>query len=151
MFHIKTAAKAALLTLLATTALPSGTAHGASYLDNNYHLRKGENTSYFASLAEITQGDIHRTRRTLDWRQPSLDLFFDLPPTERTKDITLNLSATPIGRGPRNAPIQVQFNNEKPVPINSGGHSFEASITLNTSRARQTRNKLRIIFPTPRG
>ena len=151
MFHIKTAAKAALLTLLATTALPSGTAHGASYLDNNYHLRKGENTSYFASLAEITQGDIHRTRRTLDWRQPSLDLFFDLPPTERTKDITLNLSATPIGRVPRNAPIQVQFNNEKPVPINSGGHSFEASITLNTSRARQTRNKLRIIFPTPRG
>ncbi len=151
MFHLKTAAKAAILTFLASTALPLASAHGASYLDNNHHLRKGEKTSYFASLAEITQGDIHRTRRTLDWRQPTLDLYFDLPPTERATDILLNLSATPIGRVPTNAPIQVQFNNEKPVPINSGGHSFEATLTLNTARARQTRNKLRIIFPTPRG
>jgi len=147
MFHYPTAAKAALLTLLASAALP---AYGASYLDTHQNMR-GEATSYTASLSEITQGDIYRTTRTLDWRQPTLQLWFDLPASDRTSTITLNLAADPLTRVPSHAPLQVQFNHDKPVPVMSNGRGFEAELSFDPAKARTRRNSLKIIFPAPTG
>ncbi len=147
MFHYPTAAKAALLTLLASAALP---AYGASYLDTRQNMR-GEATSYTASLSEITQGDIYRTTRILDWRQPTLQLWFDLPASERTSTITLNLAADPLTRVPGHAPLQVQFNHDKPVPVMSNGRGFEAELSFDPAKARSRRNSLKITFPAPTG
>ena len=151
MFRKHTVVKTAFLTLLASAALPIGSANAASYLDDGYRVKKGEKTAYTATLSEITKGDIHRTTRTLDWRQPSLQLWFDLPASERTSEITLNLSADPVTRVPGHAPIQVQFNNDKPVPVHSNGHGFEATLSLDPALGRPRRNSLRIIFPAPEG
>lgn len=147
MFHHNTSRVAAMVLLLSTAALPQ-TGYAASYLDA---LPKAQKTSYTASLAEITQGDSSRSTRTLDWRQPTLQLYFDLPPAERTSEIVLTLSADPLTRVAANAPLQVQFNNAKPVPVLSNGRGFEARIPLDAANARDHRNSLRIIYPTPAG
>ena len=147
MFHHNTGRMATLVFLLSTAALPQ-TGQAASYLDAR---PKAQKTSYTASLAEITQGDLSRTTRTLDWRQPTLQLYFDLPPAERTSEIILTLSADPLTTVAANAPLQVQFNNAKPVPVLSNGRGFEARIPLDASNARDNRNSLRIIYPTPAG
>ncbi len=147
MFHHNTHRIAAMMFLLSTAALPS-TGHAASYVDA---LPKAQATSYTASLAQITQGDTSRTTQTLDWRQPTLQLYFDLPPAERTSEIVLTLSADPLTRVAADAPLQVQFNNSKPVPVYSNGQGFEARIPFDAAVSRKRGNSLRIIYPNPKG
>jgi len=147
MFHIRTGHITALITLLSTAALPQ-TGFAASYADA---LPKGQKTAYSASLTEFTDGDAYRKTHTLDWRQPTLQLYFDLPPAERTSEIVLTLSADPLTTVARNAPLQVQFNNSKPVPVRSNGRGFEARIPFDAAKSRTHHNSLRITFPTPKG
>jgi len=92
-----------------------------------------------------------QTTRQLDWRQPSLELQFDLPPSERTSEIVLTLSADPLTRVVPSAPLQVQFNNGNPVPVLSNGLGFEARLPLDAAQARDRRNTIRITYPAPSG
>ena len=147
MFHIRTHRIAAIFALLSTAALPQ-TVSAASYLDT---VQRGERTAYSASLLDITDTESFQTVRTLDWRQPSVELSFNLPPSERTSEIVLTLSADPLTRVAPNAPLQVQFNNGKPVPVLSNGRGFEARLPLDASRARDYRNVIRISYPAPDG
>jgi len=147
MFRFNTGRAAAITLLLSTAALPQiGSA--ASYLDT---VQRGAKTSYTASLVDITQSEANLVTRTLDWRQPSVELYFDLPPAERTSAIVLTLSADPLTRVARNAPLQVQFNNSKPVPVLSNGRGFEARIPFDAAASRDHRNVIRISYPTPAG
>ena len=147
MFRIHTRRIATTLALLSTAALPQ-TASAASYLDD---VKKGKKTAYTASLADIAQERSGITTRTLDWRQPSVDLYFDLPPAERTSEIILTLSADPLTRVAPGTPLQVQFNDGKPVPVLSNGRGFEARLPLDAGESRSKRNHIRISYPTPNG
>jgi hypothetical protein len=147
MFRIHTGRMAAMLGLLSTTALPQ-TALAASYLNVD---KNRANTQYSASLAEMTQAETSRSTRTLDWRQPSTDLIFELPPAQKTTSIVLTLSADPLTRVARNVPLHVQLNHGEPIPILSQGNGFEARIPLDLGRLRRHRNTLRITYPTPEG
>ena len=147
MFRFTTGRIAATLLLLSTTALPQ-TGSAASYLDI---APRGTKTVYTASLADMTQSESGLTTRTLDWRQPSVELYFDLPPSERTSEIVLTLSADPLTRVVPNAPLQVQFNNDKPVPVLSNGRGFEARLPLDAGSSRNRRNVIRITYPVPAG
>ena len=147
MFRNHTRRIAAIITLLSTAALPQ-TGSAASYLDT---VQRGTKTAYTASLVDMTQVEGAHTTRTLDWRQPSVELYFDLPPSERTSEIVLTLSADPLTRVAPNAPLQVQFNNGKPVPVLSNGRGFEARLPLDAGQSRNRRNIIRITYPTPAG
>lgn len=147
MFRNHTVRIAALVALLSTTALPQ-TGMAASYLDT---VQRGAKTVYTASLAEMTYASSDRTTRTLDWQRPSIELYFDLPPAERTSDIVLTLSADPLTRVANNAPLEVQFNNSKPVPVLSNGRGFEARLPFDAARSRGRRNVIRITYPAPAG
>lgn len=147
MFHSRTSRIAATLALLSTAALPQ-TGFAASYLDS---VPRGVTTSYSASLADLSGQNIERATKTLDWRQPSLEFQFDLPPSERTSEIILTLSADPLTRVAPNAPLQVQFNGGKPVPVLSNGRGFEARLPLDARQSRSRRNTIRISYPTPTG
>ncbi len=143
MFHSRTGRVAAIIALLSTTALPQ-TGFAASYLDSNI---KAVKTSYFTSLNDVTKFPTTQTTRTLDWRKPSMELVFDLPPAERTTEIVLTLSADPLTRVTPNAPLQVQFNNGKPVPVRSNGKGFEARIPFDAALSRARHNTIRITYP----
>lgn len=147
MFRNNTGRIAAIITLLSTAALPQ-TGLAASYMDT---VQRGVKTSYTASLVDMTQRDSQRTTRTLDWRQPSIELSFDLPPSERTSEIVLTLSADPLTRVAPNAPLQVQFNNGAPVPVLSNGNGFEARLPFDSARSRDRGNIIRITYPAPAG
>lgn len=147
MFRIHTHRAAAIITLLSTAAL-SQTGFAASYLDS---IPRGAKTSYSASLVDMTQRESGLTTRTLDWRQPSVELFFDLPPSERTSEIVLTLAADPLTRVAPDAPLRVQFNNGKAVPVLSNGRGFEARLPLDAKSARNRRNVIRITYPVPKG
>ena len=148
MFRFHTGRIAATLLLLSTTAIPQ-TALAASYLEAG---QKKVRTTYTASLVDMTQttGNL-RTSQTLDWRQPSVELSFELPPAQRTSEIILTLSADPLTRVARNAPLHVQFNNGDIVPVRSNGHGFEARIPFDAGQARGSQNILRITYPAPTG
>ena len=148
MFRNHTGRIAATLLLLSTATIPQ-TALAASYLEAG---KKKVRTTYTASLVEMTQTTENpRTSQTLDWRQPSVELSFELPPAHRTSEIVLTLSADPLTRVARNAPLHVQFNNGETVPIRSNGYGFEARIPLDAAQTRGNRNILRITYPTPAG
>ena len=147
MFHYRTVRIAALITLLSTSALPPS-AYAASYLDT---IQRGAKTAYTISLADLTRSEKSLTTRTLDWQRPSLELYFDLPPAERTSEIILTLSADPLTSVARHAPLEVQFNNSKPVPIVSNGRGFEARLPFNAAQSRVRRNIIRITYPVPEG
>jgi hypothetical protein len=147
MFHYHTGRVAALAILLSTAALPQ-TGLAASYLDT---VQRGAKTTYTASLAELTQAETSLTTRTLDWQRPTIELYFDLPPAERTSEIVLTLSADPLTRVAKNAPLEIQFNNAKPVPVRSNGRGFEARLPFNAAQSRGRRNVIRITYPTPEG
>lgn len=147
MFRNHTTRTAALLTLLSTAAMPQ-TGYAASYLDA---FQRGAKTVYTSSLADMTKADSYRATRTLDWQRPSIDLYFDLPPAERTSDIVLTLSADPLSRVAKSSPLEVQFNNSKPVPVRTNGRGFEVRIPFSAAKSRETRNVIRITYPTPAG
>jgi len=147
MFRNNTGRIATIIALLSTAALPQ-TGLAASYLDT---VQRGTKTAYTSSLVDMTRAENGITTRTLDWRQPSVELYFDLPPSERTSEIILTLSADPLTRVAPNAPLQVQFNDGKPVPVLSNGRGFEARLPLDAGQARTRRNNIRISYPVPAG
>ena len=147
MFRIHTHRIAATLALLSTTALPQ-TGFAASYLDN---IKIQPKTAYTASLLDVTQADSARATRTLDWRQPNLELWFKLPQAKQASEIILTLSATPLTRVDPNTPLNIQFNNGETVPVVSNGNRFEIRLPLDARLARKQRNVLRISYPTPQG
>ena len=148
MFRNHTARIAALLTLLSTAAMPQ-TGYAASYLDAIH--QRAPKTVYTSSLAEITNAESHRATRTLDWQRPSIDLFFELPPGERTSEIVLTLSADPLTRVAKDSPLEVQFNNSKPIPVRSNGRGFEARLPFDTAKSSSGKNVIRISYPAPAG
>lgn len=147
MFHYRTVRIAAFISLLSTAALPQ-TGNAASYLDI---VPRGAPTAYTASLADLTHAEKSLTTRTLDWQRPSIELYFDLPPAERTSEIVLTLSADPLTTVARNAPLQIQFNNAEPVPVVSNGRGFEARLPFDAAQSRGRRNIIRITYPVPDG
>ena len=143
MFRFHTGRTAAILALLSTAALPQ-TVFAVSYLDEPQRAVK---TAHAASLVDIAKENTGLTTRTLDWRQPNVDLFFDLPPAERTSSIVLTLSADPLTRVSANTPLLVQFNDGKPVPVVTNGRGFEARFPFD---ARLSRSCLLYTSPSPR-
>lgn len=148
MFRNHTTRIAAALTLLSTAALPQTAFAAPSYLDT---VQRGTKTVYTTSLADITGAESRDATRTLDWQRPSIALFFDLPPAERTSEIVLTLSADPLTRVAKNSPLQVQFNDSKPVPVRSNGRGFEARLPFDATKSRGFRNVIRITYPAPSG
>lgn len=148
MFRNKTTRIAALLTLLSTAALPQ-TGYAASYLDAIH--KPAPKTVYTSTLADMTNAESFRATRTLDWQRPQIELFFDLPPGERASEIVLRLSADPLTRVARNSPLEVQFNNSKPVKVRSNGRGFEARLPFDAAHSRRSHNVIRITYPTPEG
>ena len=147
MFRFHTGRTAAILAMLSTAALPQ-TAFAVSYLDTP---QKAVKTAHAASLDDIAKENTGLTTRTLDWRQPNVDLFFDLPPAERTSSIVLTLSADPLSRVSANTPLLVQFNDGKPVPVVTNGKGFEARFPFDARLSRSKRNRIRISYPAPDG
>jgi len=127
MFRNKTIRIAALLTLLSTAALPQ-TGYAASYLDAIH--KPAPKTVYTSTLADMTNAESFRARAS---------------------EIVLRLSADPLTRVARNSPLEVQFNNSKPVKVRSNGRGFEARLPFDAAHSRRSHNVIRITYPTPEG
>ncbi len=143
MFYIskKLISTAALATLLGTIALPV-TANAAASSYNG-----GQNLVYKTTLAE-SEG---RSEAVLDWRNPSIDLTFDMSDADWTDKLELLLSADPMGKVSRQTNLMVQFNNGEPTPLVTRGQGFDARILLEAAKIRPRSNTIRIIYPKPQG
>ena len=102
---------------------------------------------YQADFDEIT--DIES--RTMDWRSPSVDVYFDVPESDWIDGIELLVSARPNGKVSPRMPIMVSFNDAKSVPIYAQGRAFDARVKLNKSHIRSRRNKVTFTYNTPAG
>jgi len=56
-----------------------------------------------------------------------------------------------LTRVARNSPLEVQFNDSKPIPVRSNGRGFEARLPFDAGRSRGSRNVIRITYPAPAG
>ena len=108
---------------------------------------EGRSTVYKTSLSTVEGLDA----RVLDWRNSSLEFTFDASDTDWTDGLELLLSADPLGTVSRRAPLMVQFNNGKPVPVITRGQGFDARIKLDAALIRPRNNKIRFTYNTPGG
>jgi hypothetical protein len=136
-------------TLLAFSAPMLG--HAASNGESSVTFPTKRSVSYAAPLADITAGDRAIKARVIDWRQPVLEMSFDLSEADLIDKLDLLLTADPLGKVSPNTPLLVQFNNDIPQRISTRGRGFDARITLNSSKARARRNTIRVTYDTPRG
>ena len=143
MFHISKTliSTAALTVLLAATVVPV-TANAAASSYNG-----GQNLVYKTTLAQ-SEG---RSEAILDWRNPSVELTFDMSDADWTDKLELLLSADPIGRVSRKTPLMIQFNNGAPTPLTTRGLGFDARILLEAAKIRPRNNTIRISYPKPDG
>ena len=142
MFHNRNATvKTVLSALLLSTAAFSVTANAAVYTP------EGRSAVYKTSLSAVEGLDA----RILDWRNPSLEFTFDASDTDWTDGLELLLSADPMGKVSRLAPLMVQFNNGKPTPVITRGQGFDARIKLDAARIRPRNNKIRFTYDIPAG
>ena len=143
MFHIsKTLLRTAALASLLGTIAPPVTANAAASSYNG-----GQNVVYKTTLAE-SEG---RSEAILDWRNPSLELTFDMSDADWTDKLELLLSADPIGKMSRQTNLMVQFNNGAPTPLVTRGQGFDARILLEAAKIRPRSNTIRISYPKPDG
>lgn len=105
------------------------------------------NPSYLlkSDLANLTRVNT----ATLDWRQPSVDLFFDLPAHDWYDTLDLFITATPNRAVSRRTPLLVKFNGGDAIPLVARGQKFDAHIRLQPSQIRNRNNKLTISYQTP--
>ena len=117
----------------------------APAMAGNLKTPQGQTTIYqagFDDIANVESGKI-------DWRSPSLDLYFDVPESDWIDDVELLISARPDGNVSPHMPIMVSFNGAKSVPIYAKGQAFDARITLNKGHIRPRRNKVTIRYHAP--
>jgi len=108
---------------------------------------QGRSVVYKTSLSTVEGLEA----RVLDWRNPSLEFTFDASDTDWTDGLELLLSADPLGKVSPHTPLMVQFNNGKPMPVNTRGQGFDARIKLEAARIRPFNNKIRFTYETPTG
>jgi len=107
--------------------------------------KSSKNPSYVlkAGLDELS----HMDKAVLDWRTNTYTLSFDLPAHDWYDDLDLFISAYPEGNVSTSAPLIISYNGTEPIRLDGQGSSFEAQISLKTSRIRTAGNKIEISFP----
>ncbi|MGJ8560168.1 MAG: hypothetical protein ACSHX3_08030 [Litorimonas sp.] len=101
--------------------------------------------TYTASLKDATRD---RESRTLDWRNPQIELRFDLTHADIIEALSVTLSADPLAGVDPSIPLILQFNGGKSVEIPTNGRGFDSVIDLDRTRARETGNVLRLSYAT---
>lgn len=101
--------------------------------------------TYTASLQDATRD---RETRTLDWRNPQVELRFDLSHADIIDALSVTLSADPLDGVDPSIPVIVQFNGGKSIEIPTNGRSFDSIIDLDRARVRETGNVLRLSYAT---
>lgn len=101
--------------------------------------------TYTASLKDATRD---RETRTLDWRNPQVDLRFDLSHADIIDALSVTLSADPLAGVDPSIPLILQFNGGKSVEIPTNGRGFDSVIDLDRARVRETGNVLRLSYAT---
>ena len=102
--------------------------------------------AYSATLEDAAR---ERAVRTLDWRTPAVEVRFDLGHADIVRDLSLVLSADPLPGVDPSLPVTVQFNNGTPMTIDPKGRGFDATLALDSRRARPTGNVLRLSHAVP--
>lgn len=104
---------------------------------------------YQAAFDDLMDTDSH----LLDWRSPSVDIYFDVPESDWIEGAELLISAQPSAKSRTNVsthmPIMVSLNGAQSVPVYAKGRGFDARITLNKTHMRRSRNKLTIRYHAP--
>ena len=104
---------------------------------------------YQAAFDDLMDTDAH----LLDWRSPSVDIYFDVPESDWIDGAELLLSAQPSAKSRTNVsthmPVMVSLNGAQSVPVYAKGRGFDARITLNKTHMRRSRNKLTIRYHAP--
>lgn len=101
---------------------------------------------YSAALDAATG---ERAVATLDRRTPVAEMRFDLSQADIIKDLSLTISADPLPGVDPSLPLMVQFNNGAPVRLTTRGQGFDATVSLDTTRARALGNSLRFTHAVP--
>jgi hypothetical protein len=101
--------------------------------------------TYTASLKDAARD---RDSRTLDWRNPQVDLRFDLSHADTIDTLSVTLSADPLPGVDPSIPLVLQFNGGKSVEIPTNGRGFDSIIDLDRTRVRETGNVLRLSYAT---
>jgi hypothetical protein len=101
--------------------------------------------TYTASLQDAAND---RASRTLDWRNPHVDLRFDLSQADVVDALSITLSADPLAGVDPSIPLVLQFNGGRSVQIPTNGRGFDTIIDLDRTRARETGNVLRVSYAT---
>ncbi len=87
----------------------------------------------------------------LDWRNPEYAFTFETPTSDWIEKLDFFVKIHAEGYVNRNAPIFIRFNDGEPVPVYSRGNSFEAMISLDTSRVKAHRNMISVSFDKANG
>lgn len=106
---------------------------------------KPQSRTYTASLKDATRD---RDERTLDWRNPQVELRFDLSHADIIEALSVTLSADPLTGVDPSIPLILQFNGGRPVEIPTNGRGFNSIIDLDRTRVRETGNVLRLSYAT---
>ncbi len=101
---------------------------------------------YSAALDAATG---ERAVATLDRRTPVAEMRFDLSQADIVKDLSLTISADPLPGVDPSLPLTVQFNNGAPVKLTTRGQGFDATVSLDATRARAHGNSLRFSHAVP--
>lgn len=101
--------------------------------------------TYTANLKDATRD---RDTRTLDWRNPQVELRFDMSHADIIDALSVTLSADPLAGVDPSVPLILQFNGGKPVEIPTNGRGFDSLIDLDRTRVRETGNVLRLSYAT---
>ncbi len=92
-----------------------------------------------------------RFETQLDWRNPERTLTFNIPRSHWIESVELMLAGAPSETMGRHTPIFVKLNNSKTIPLNPGGHGFDARLKLNASYIRSGQNQVKLSIPKPAG
>ncbi len=88
---------------------------------------------------------------SLDWRNPRLDVNFELPTSDWVEDVELFINIHAEQKPNKYLPLLVHFNGADPLPIYPQGESFQARIKLDRSHVRSHGNTVGISFDKPTG
>jgi len=146
--HAKPTQKRGFLRGTAVSLLLAGTLVGTvatPALAGSLTTPQGKRVIYQAGFDDLAQTQA----RTIDWRSPSVDIYFDVPESDWIDNIELLVSGQPSGNVSPHMPIMVSFNGARSVPIYAKGQAFDARVKLNKAHIRPRRNKVTIRYHAP--
>ncbi len=115
----------------------TSTAFAKTY-DNN--LRKS--VTYKANLGAFT--DLSNPQ--LDWRNPKVDVSFDLPASDWVSSVDLYLNVHAENQPNKRVPLYVHYNDAPPMAVYPKGHSFTAQIKLDKAYIKARRNVIGLSY-----